>query len=335
MDFFIRLYIIEIVSKDTKISGEKLIKKKKWYGKGTGVGKKSYICGVNEKLFYMPTIIHHYTNIDVLALILKNRTLRFNRLDQVDDPEESNFVSNGVNIGLYAFVSCWTEEKEESIPMWKMYTNKNWGVRLSFEKEGLFKTYTDVESYRYNGLVGTNLGAPIRFLFPTEVRWEQTSYMPPFLTEEYDKCHFYRKIEYVDDLKPYANDTVRITQQPDNNVSLKIQTDKVGSYKNKRWAFQEESRFLLFFLPGNPTALFNTPNFIEYQSRFMADIIHNKGLGFSYYDMHLSDKAFDNLVITMSPLCDDAQIAIVEALRDKYAPKAEIRKSNLAGKIVK
>ena len=62
----------------------------------------------------MTTIIHHYTNIDVLALILKNRTLRFNRLDQVDDPEESNFVSNGVNIGLYAFVSCWTEAKEES-----------------------------------------------------------------------------------------------------------------------------------------------------------------------------------------------------------------------------
>jgi hypothetical protein len=49
-------------------------------------------------------IIHHYTNIDVLALILRNRTLRFNRLDQVDDPEESNIVSNGVNIGPYAYV---------------------------------------------------------------------------------------------------------------------------------------------------------------------------------------------------------------------------------------
>ena len=74
----------------------------------------------------MRTIIHHYTNIDVLALILKNQTLRFNRLDQVDDPEESNFVSNGVNIGPYAFVSCWTEE--ESIPMWKIYTREKWGI---------------------------------------------------------------------------------------------------------------------------------------------------------------------------------------------------------------
>ena len=89
----------------------------------------------------MSTIIHHYTNIEALALILRNRTLRFNRLDQVDDPEESTFISNVVNLGIYTFVSCWTEAKEESIPMWKMYTNGKWGVRLSVEKLGLFKTY--------------------------------------------------------------------------------------------------------------------------------------------------------------------------------------------------
>ena len=149
----------------------------------------------------MAIIIHHYTNIDVLALILKYRTLRFTRLDQVDDPEESNFVSNGVNLGPYTFVSCWTEIKEESIPMWKMYTKGKWGVRLSFVKEGLFRTYTDDENFRHNGLVSANLGAPIQFLFPTDVRWKQTKYTPPFLTPDYDRCKFYRKIEYVDDVK--------------------------------------------------------------------------------------------------------------------------------------
>lgn len=44
----------------------------------------------------MQTIIHHYTNIETLSLILKNRTLRFNRLDRVDDPEESNFIEHKV-----------------------------------------------------------------------------------------------------------------------------------------------------------------------------------------------------------------------------------------------
>lgn len=40
--------------------------------------------------------IYHYTNIDTLALILKNRTIRFNRLDNVDDLEEGKAESLGI-----------------------------------------------------------------------------------------------------------------------------------------------------------------------------------------------------------------------------------------------
>ena len=283
----------------------------------------------------MGTIIHHYTNIEVLSLILKNRTLRFNRLDRVDDPEESNFISNGVNLGPYTFVSCWTEAKEESIPMWKMYTKENWGVRLSVVKEGLFKTYTEKDGFRYNGLVATNLGAPIQFLFPAEVRYSQTKYTPPFLTTDYDGCGFYRKIEYVDDVQQYAGDSVDIVRHPNGKDSICIRFDKVGSYKNKRWYFQEESRFVLYFMPGNSLATFNTAAFDMEQNKMITSIIQNKDLGFSYYDMCLSDQAMENLVITMSPLSDSAQWAIVEALRDKYAPKAVIRRSNLVGKLAR
>ena len=283
----------------------------------------------------MGTIIHHYTNIEVLSLILKNRTLRFNRLDRVDDPEESNFISNGVNLGPYTFVSCWTEAKEESIPMWKMYTKENWGVRLSVVKEGLFKTYTEENGFMHNGLVATNLGAPIQFLFPAEVRYSQTKYTPPFLTTDYDGCGFYRKIEYVDDVQQYAGDSVDIIKRPNGQGSICIRFDKVGSYKNKRWAFQEESRFVLYFMPGNSLATFNTAAFDMEQNKMITSIIQNKDLGFSYYDMCLSDQAMENLVITMSPLSDSAQWAIVEALRDKYAPKAVIRRSNLVGKLAR
>lgn len=283
----------------------------------------------------MGTIIHHYTNIEVLSLILKNRTLRFNRLDRVDDPEESNFISNGVNLGPYTFVSCWTEAKEESIPMWKMYTKENWGVRLSVVKEGLFKTYTEKDGFRHNGLVATNLGAPIQFLFPAEVRYSQTKYTPPFLTTDYDGCGFYRKIEYVDDVQQYAEDSVDIVRHPNGKGSICIRFDKVGSYKNKRWYFQEESRFVLYFMPGNSLATFNTAAFDMEQNKMITSIIQNKDLGFSYYDMCLSDQAMENLVITMSPLSNSAQWAIVEALRDKYAPKAVIRRSNLVGKLAR
>lgn len=70
--------------------------------------------------------IHHYTNINTLALILKNKKIRFNRLDRVDDMSEAKAL-RGYNLSQYLFVSCWTDSEEESIPQWHMYTNSMTG----------------------------------------------------------------------------------------------------------------------------------------------------------------------------------------------------------------
>ena len=77
--------------------------------------------------------IYHYTNIETLALILKNKTIRFNRLDQVDDLEEGKVKSLGVQFCKYVFASCWTDVAEESIPLWKMYGGDSGGIRISLE----------------------------------------------------------------------------------------------------------------------------------------------------------------------------------------------------------
>ena len=275
---------------------------------------------------------YHYTNLDVLSLILRNRTLRFTRLDQVDDREESNFISNGVNLGPYTFVSCWSEVKEENIPMWKMYTKGKWGVRLSLVKEGLFKTYVD-DVREHNGVKITK-EEPVISLFPPEIRWRQKDFIPPIITEDYDTCNFYRKVKYVDDIKPYADGCVKITSRQDK-VALDIHTSKVGSYKNKRWAFQEESRFVLFFMPGNILSIPYSEDYFSEHKRMIYDVINNKDLGFSHYDMSLSDSAFDHLVITLSPLCEPSLRIMVEALCEKYAPKAKIVESSLVGKLAR
>ena len=39
--------------------------------------------------------LYHYTSIETLALILKNGTIKFNRLDTVDDLEEAGYTSDG------------------------------------------------------------------------------------------------------------------------------------------------------------------------------------------------------------------------------------------------
>ena len=73
--------------------------------------------------------LYHYTNVETLALILSNRTIRFNALNHVDDLQEQE-TADIRNLGQFCFVSCWTDERNESIPMWKMYGNLESGVRI-------------------------------------------------------------------------------------------------------------------------------------------------------------------------------------------------------------
>ena len=44
--------------------------------------------------------LYHYTNIETLALILKNRTIRFNSLDRMDDLQEQQ-TADVKNIGQF------------------------------------------------------------------------------------------------------------------------------------------------------------------------------------------------------------------------------------------
>lgn len=53
-------------------------------------------------------LIYHYTSIDTLELILKNQTIRFNRLDRVGDLTESNSFTK-LKLGKFSFISCWTK----------------------------------------------------------------------------------------------------------------------------------------------------------------------------------------------------------------------------------
>lgn len=50
--------------------------------------------------------LFHYTNIDSLALILRNKTIRFSRLDRVDDPDEYSFKEDGVTPAQYCYKFC-------------------------------------------------------------------------------------------------------------------------------------------------------------------------------------------------------------------------------------
>jgi hypothetical protein len=78
----------------------------------------------------LPQRLCQFTSVDSLEKILSSRTLRFSRLDRVNDPEEAT-AEDLPGAASSVFVSCWTGPEVESIPMWSMYGDQMRGVRLS------------------------------------------------------------------------------------------------------------------------------------------------------------------------------------------------------------
>ncbi|MDD2310264.1 MAG: hypothetical protein PHH91_11850 [Desulfuromonadaceae bacterium] len=272
--------------------------------------------------------IHHYTNLQTLALILKYGTLRFNRLDRVDDITEAK-AYGPYDISKYLFVSCWTDSEAESIPQWHMYTNEMTGVRISFP----------IEIFHYQ---------PLRA--PAE--WNMTSageILSPILferlfTDKYivlpniiDKKQFERKVQYIDDIRPIFENAVSVKIEPSGEATATI--SKVGDfagYKNKAWEFQSEFRFVMFILPSLPLppAGFSDPEYIDkIPSHILNCLVKGIGPEIDYFDIQINPEVIDNIEITLGPLSTAADEILVEALLQEYTKNGTVSKSALSGTI--
>lgn len=257
-------------------------------------------------------MIHHYTTIENLALILKNRTIRFNRLDRVDDLEEGNTVSNGINLSKYVFVSCWTESVEESIPLWNLYANGKSGVRISLEKD-FFEEY-DIKSTDGIPVVGET----VKSIFPFEEMFNKRYIFISFCN---DSNFFYRPIEYVDDI---ITRTENIVQRRGDGIIISF--GEVGRYKHKRWAFQDESRFVLTAIPKIYDIDISNPIF---SSMVVDSFERNIELPFDDYFLRIKESAFDKLIVTLCPSATVSQEIMIQSLIKEYAPNSTIKHSHL------
>lgn len=271
--------------------------------------------------------LHHHTTIETLALILKNKTIRFNRLDQVNDLEE-NVYSNGIKIGKYTFASCWTTNNEESIPLWKMYTGNGIGVRITLDHD-MFKRYDSITGV-FNQGETLPVDKECRFITPFEDFFSKDFMVLPVQEKEINRI--LKKVQYVDKIENNNEELVRIVKHSNDIEELKINIEKVGSYKHSRWSFEEETRFVLLIFPGGR---FKTA--AEFSSNYNSLLYNSWSKGIEppikFYDMKLKDGIFDNMEVTMSPSMPLAQRIIVEALLNQYAPNATLRISSLENKV--
>ena len=259
------------------------------------------VMGIQE----LPSVLYQYTSVDSLEKILALRTLRFSRLDAVNDPEEAT-ASDVPLAASSVFVSCWSGTKAEQIPMWSMYGRNFGGVRIRlpvnmfagrkqpmiFEKGGALLTVDGWHAIsRKSPAMGTN-GCSI--IGPNKVYYcDDPAYRNRKLVYRHaGKAHFY----------PYD----------------------LGMVKGTHWSYEQEWRFKIAAL--------------AFEAQFPDDEYFNKvTLDLASYPVEptalfipLDPSALDELEVTLGPKADEATLKEVERVLAAYAPNASLVRSQIA-----
>lgn len=277
-------------------------------------------------------MIYHYTNINALSLILKMKTIRFSRLDTVDDIREAQHHA-GINFGQYFFVSCWTNQSIESIPQWNMYSQNMQGVRL----ELIDYPFNEIELIAPKAWTGVTIRDNPKGPIPFNKLFGESYFIVPNFT---DKTNFAGPVNYVSDVASvYQRSIQREVGHDSKEVNLKIACLYSLPYtKSNDWEFQKEYRFSLFALPSRKLSV-SDPADGEYFGQFSKLIsnsfINNLDTGVKYIDIPISEGALNSATVRMGPLATAGEIAKVEAILTSYAPSAKIETSALTGSIRK
>ncbi len=268
--------------------------------------------------------LYYYTTVETLALILDSHKLRFTRLDCFDDPKEAESYSD-FNQLIYIFASCFTEDEKESIPLWKMYSSIETGVRIEFDQETMFspkQTPIVLPKNSYKTIIHQSI---VHSTLTSNQLHNNDYSCIPVSGKVCDYIDF-QKVIYNDDYKELyaANQNIgKHTTNTDNpniertNTHIRFNPTKYGYYKSSYWSFQNESRFLIYTIP-----------FATNEKEFSKMVFENKSLTTRYIDVQLSDECISNLIIRTAPKATPATKIIIRSLVQKY-PKINIESSEL------
>ena len=252
----------------------------------------------------LPDFLYHYTSIETLALVLANQTLRFTRLDLVNDPEEAS-ASDLPKASTLVFASCWTAQPRESLAMWRIYTPNLQGVRIKlpnnpfagrhvpriFNKGGAMQ-YIDgmIEITRANNGIGIAT------------------------------CHITgpNKIYYTDD-HAFRNGPCLL----DEGYQWSVQLHDLGMVKNTYWAFEEEWRYKI--LATFCETILHEPKPLSHPALDLVAYPVNEEEIF----VPLDAASFDGMEVMLGPCISAGQEVIVRSLVERYAANAVLKRSEI------
>lgn len=271
-----------------------------------------------------PSTLYHYTNLETLALILENRTIRLMPLTGVDDRQES-MTADSSRIASFVFVSCWTDDSKESIPMWRMYASLEAGVRIALPSFP-FEFYP-LTANTIKAATGSLPKKPyhitqgIRSVIPPKDLYNGFYYAP----SEQGINEILHKVTYTDDTeKLYPRIVTRDTNQ------LHLWLTEIGVFKSTYWKFQKEWRYIVWSLPEDPLER-KVPLF-EQMLRIIEGL--NNGTlkpSFDYYDLKIREDALREIKVTLSPKMSGGNRVLAKTLLEKHGLLNALEESSLTG----
>ena len=278
-------------------------------------------------------MIYHYTNIDTLRLILESGKIRFNNLNAVDDELESDlFVKK--SLAQLIFVSCWTTDPNENIPLWKMYASTR-GVRIGlpdypWRKIDCKKWKKEEMEVRYDPKA--EYFSPFEI---DEIFGKRHFIIPPFSLPTSDKNFkkaFSKEVVYLTDEELKAKYSGHYSEKltKPGHAELTINPIDFGLYKHERWAFQKEFRFVLFICPIVDSN--KLPNKIMHESinhALMKYIQADWKSPLKDFFVRLDPISKENMEITLGPHCTEEDARLVSALIQKHGIVRVLKKSGV------
>lgn len=270
--------------------------------------------------------IYHYTTIDALMQILKNRTIRFRKLTKTDDIEESKTGDIG-EAGQYVFVSCWTESNEEILPMWHMYSKEMSGVRIGLP-------FLPFKDYSFEKIANQNIPEFSKIEANAKQYRDFTANEMIHNLKYTIVATFYHdstindlKVIYTEDenlIKPNV-----LTTRP-NLTSIAFQN--VGKYKRTYWSFQKEVRYRLLVLPITNIEIQNQLKSSNQGDTGSSRIIRQAKIDIDYFDMKIEDDYFEKMIITLGIALTPEQKSRILTAVEEFNPKALVTESILQNK---
>ena len=263
--------------------------------------------------------------MDILELILKNKTICFNNLLNVDDVEETKTNDMG-DFGKYIYVSCWNLSSEESIPLWSMYTQDMHGVRIGMPKMPFKKYHYRVGKFGFTEELDSCINYNDKLLQKCSIIANNPILESVKYTDnENELFPIVRKESYLGAAVDYMNASA---VEKVGNAEISYSFETLGKCKRKEWEFQNECRYIIHVWPMGIGG-FSKGSFELHQEfvRRMED--RNNEPPVDKIFLSLDEFCFDNMEIVLGPKMNEFDKNKVDKLLEEYAPNSVCRDSNL------